>query len=155
MRKNKTYKKKLTKYTRQMRTRKTLAFLLFLAVAFAGYWGYISQFNHYALAEVNVDNQEVVVDGRTISEHVWDLMDEFDFTLDEKIRAVSVMLCESNANPYAIGDGGMSTGLWQIHRGYHKDITVEETLDVYASTRWALQKYRDSGNSWELWTCGR
>lgn len=130
----------------------TLMIIFLLGLVFGGYWEYMNWFPEYASAEINV--AKPVEDNRSISEHVWEIMDEFDLSFNEKINAVSVIQCESGWNPYAIGDGGKSLGLWQIHRGYHPDISPEECFDVYASTRWAINKYLQDG-SFEAWTCGR
>lgn len=99
-----------------------------------------------------------VSDGKemTIKEHIWHLLtEEGGLTFDEAIEAMAVVDCESKFNPYAIGDSGKSTGLWQIHSDYHKDISIKDTFDAYASTRWSINKYKECGRSWRLWTCGR
>ena len=91
---------------------------------------------------------------KSIQEHVIGIMqNEFNLSWPEIAEAISIISCESSFNPYAIGDSGKSTGLWQIHSGYHKDITTEQTFDVYASTRWAIKKYIASGRSWKIWSC--
>jgi hypothetical protein len=151
---NKTYARKLT--LRQIKIRKWLAFLLFVCISFAGFGGWMLEFPEYAVAEVNV--AKPMEDNRSIEEHIWAIMDEYNFTLEQKIKGLSVMICESNGNPYAIGDSGKSLGLWQIHRGYHPTVTPEQAFDVYASTRWSIEKALKDGKgkpSWSAWTCGR
>jgi hypothetical protein len=61
--------------------------------------------------------------------------------------------CESGLNPGAIGDGGSSRGLWQIHQGYHPTITDEQAHDPVWSTAWTIQKLE--AGAYRLWTCGR
>lgn len=59
--------------------------------------------------------------------------------------------CESGWNPGAVGDGGTSFGLVQIHLPAHPHITEAEAHDpVYALTFMADEFVR--GNEWK-WTC--
>jgi len=96
-----------------------------------------------------------IIDNRTVQEHIWDIMtNEYHLSLMEKVKAMAIVDCESKFNPWAIGDNGKSLGLWQIHTGYHKDITPSDCFDVYASTRWAIEKYQHNGN-WNIWSCAR
>ena len=67
------------------------------------------------------------------------------------IRSVlrAVMRCESRFDPWAIGDGGHSRGLWQVHRAYNPSVTDEEAFGVRSSTRWAVQRIlRGEGYKW-------
>lgn len=52
---------------------------------------------------------------------------------------------ETNCNPERIGDGGKSYGLYQIHRGYHPDITIEQAKDIEWSTQWTLNRLKYYG----------
>jgi len=106
----------------------------------------------YPVADVQVRQEQVEY---TIAEHVNMIMkDEFNLSFEEMMEANALIACESSYNPWAIGDGGHSLGLWQIHGGYH-DISEQDRFDVYFSTRWSIQKYIDSGRSWRLWSCGK
>jgi len=44
-----------------------------------------------------------------------------------------------------IGDGGKSYGVFQIHLGYHKHITVEQANDIYFATKWTLARMIHNG----------
>ena len=73
--------------------------------------------------------------------------------------AVSAMLVESGGNPRAVGDGGTSFGLFQLHKGgeldyniYNRSLTKEEAFDPELNARVALSvfkqnqdRYRDPG----------
>ena len=148
----KTYNKKDTK--RVKRIKGWLAVMFLIGSMLAGFYQWAMYWPEAAIAEVNIPKP--AEDSRTIQEHVWDIMtNEYDLTFTEKIKAMSVIDCESWWNKMAIGDSGKSLGLWQIHRGYHPDITPEECFDVYASTRWSLNKFIQDGRSFRAWTCGR
>jgi len=47
---------------------------------------------------------------------------------------------ETKFNNLAVGDNGSSYGLFQIHRGYHPEITVEQARDIEFSTNWTLNR---------------
>ena len=55
------------------------------------------------------------------------------------VVALEIVKRESNFNLNAIGDGGVSCGLWQINTSVHKDITCEEAQDMEISTAWAME----------------
>lgn len=61
--------------------------------------------------------------------------------------------CESNLNPKAVGDGGTSFGIAQIHLPAHPSISKEEALDPYFSITWAAEQFA-AGNA-RMWTCWR
>lgn len=150
----KTYRKKHTK--RQIKIRKWLGFMLLLSIAFTAYAGWMMEFPEYVSAEVNVELPQA--DTRSVEEIVWGIMDEYHFTLEQKIKGLSVMICESKGNPYAIGDSGKSLGIWQIHRGYHPTVSPETAFDIEQSTKWAIEKALKDGKgkpNWSAWTCGR
>lgn len=52
---------------------------------------------------------------------------------------------ESHLNPQAVGDGGKSYGLFQIHRGYHPDITVAQATDPFWSATWTISRLKAHG----------
>ena len=149
--KNKKYNRdRKGRFTRA--SRKIIILFLFLAVLFGGYYNWAMQSPEYVHAEIKVNRQ--TADNRTIEEHVWAIMDEYGLTLDEKIKAVSIINCESRWNPYAVGDNSKSFGLWQIHEGYHPEVGRACSFDVYCSTRWALEKYQKDG-SFKAWSCNK
>jgi len=47
---------------------------------------------------------------------------------------------ESRFNCNVVGDSGNSFGCFQIHRGYHKHITVEQARDIEFSLNWTLNR---------------
>ena len=66
--------------------------------------------------------------------------------------AVAVAKCESSLNPNAIGDGGHSRGLWQIHRPSHPYMTDEKAFNPEESTKWAMPRLKETPR---IWTCYR
>lgn len=58
---------------------------------------------------------------------------------------------ESSWNPEAVGDGGDSRGVVQIHRPSHPDITDEQALDPYWAIEWMAKEFSE-GRAWQ-WTC--
>lgn len=54
------------------------------------------------------------------------------------LKAMAIV--ESNLNTQAVGDSGFSSGLFQIHRGYHKHITVEQAEDPVFASEWTLNR---------------
>ena len=67
---------------------------------------------------------------------------------------VNLAKCESSLNKDAIGvntNGTYDSGLYQIN-SVHTDISLAEKLDVYASTRWTVNKIKESeGHIWVCW----
>ena len=77
----------------------------------------------------------------------------------DKIRAIAIKECsnrnlgeycindmlamawtESRFNCDVVGDNGNSFGCFQIHRGYHKHITIEQARDIEFSMNWTLKR---------------
>ena len=64
---------------------------------------------------------------------------------------VATLRCESHFNANAIGDGGDSYGLAQIHLPSHPNISPEQALDGYWAIDWTIQQFY-IGNA-KLWSC--
>lgn len=95
----------------------------------------------------------------SVQEHVWKLLtEEGGLSFDEAIQGMAIIQCESRWDKMAIGintDHSKDLGLWQISEKYHSDkLTREEMFDVYASTRYAIQLYKDWGD-WSAWVCSK
>ena len=91
-----------------------------------------------------------------IQKFVWCLLDKEGLTLEEKIKAVSIIECESKWNPSAFNSKTDDFGLWQI--SYQYQIKTEKTtiacaMDIECSTKFAISLYREWGNSFKAWTC--
>lgn len=65
----------------------------------------------------------------------------------------SVIRCESNYNPNAVGDHGYSYGLVQIHLPSHLDITKAQAFDPDFAINYLASQIKQ-GNG-KLWTCYR
>lgn len=66
---------------------------------------------------------------------------------------VQTLRCESHFKENAIGDGGNSYGLAQIHLPSHPNITVEQAMDGYWAIDWTINQFY-IGNA-KKWTCWR
>lgn len=53
---------------------------------------------------------------------------------------VGMAFVESSFNCNAVGDSGKAHGCFQIHRGYHKSVTVEQARDLNFSIPWTLNR---------------
>lgn len=58
--------------------------------------------------------------------------------------------CESSLREKAIGDGGNSMGIFQIHLPSHPSVTKEEAFDPYFASEWSAKKFKKNPN---IWTC--
>jgi len=75
---------------------------------------------------------------------------------EAKIRPTEVLgtiQCESNWNPQALGDGGHSRGLSQIHQPSHPDIAPEQAYDPRFAIDYMVSEMKD-GRA-RQWTCWR
>jgi hypothetical protein len=94
---------------------------------------------------------------KSIQEQVWQMLEGYGLSFEERVRAVSIIQCESGWNQYAINkntDGSFDTGLWQINNKIHgKSITRGETFDVEISTKYAMELYKKHG--WKVWICNK
>jgi hypothetical protein len=63
----------------------------------------------------------------------------------------AVIKCESSFNTNAIGDGGTSFGLAQIHLPAHPHVTREQAFDPDFAISF-MAKEMSIGNSWK-WSC--
>lgn len=66
---------------------------------------------------------------------------------------IRVARCESGFLSNAVGDHGMSYGLYQIHLPAHPTITKAQALDPIWSMEWAAKQFA-KGNA-RIWTCFR
>lgn len=65
----------------------------------------------------------------------------------------TVIKCESNFNPNAVGDSGYSRGLVQIHSRYWPEITDEMAFDPEFAITFLAEKLSEGKG--RLWTCYR
>ena len=67
----------------------------------------------------------------------------------ELTTAVAAAIGESGGNTNAVGDGGASHGLWQIHLPSHPEYTAEQMHDAVANANAAYKIYVAAGRSFE------
>jgi hypothetical protein len=65
----------------------------------------------------------------------------------------TVVECESQFNRFALGDGGKSRGLVQIHKGYHPQVTDAMAYDPEYALEFLAKKLAQGKG--HLWTCYR
>jgi len=58
---------------------------------------------------------------------------------------VAMAWVESRFNCNVVGDGGKSFGCFQIHLGYHKEITKEQARDLDFSLEWTINRLKSKG----------
>lgn len=82
------------------------------------------------------------------------LLDEYS-TLYGVSREIMMrtLYCESRLKFDAVGDGGHSFGIAQIHLPSHPEITKADALDPDFAIRFMAQEF-EKGNAWK-WTCWR
>lgn len=118
------------------------------------------------LKHFNVDLSKDPGDKENLSveEHVWYVLsDEYNFTFQERIQAMSILYCESlrEGEPgYAIGvnaNGSLDLGVWQVNEPSHggkEGYSRACMFDIYCQTRFVVEQiYVPQGRSWKAWTC--
>lgn len=66
---------------------------------------------------------------------------------------IGTIACESSFNKDAVGDGGHSYGLAQVHRPSHPQYSVETLTDPKWAIDFMVREF-DAGHE-NLWTCWR
>jgi hypothetical protein len=65
---------------------------------------------------------------------------------DECTRILwGMAMTESRMNANALGDGSLSLGFFQIHKGYHPDVTDSCRKSLECSAQWTLKRMRAYG----------
>jgi len=68
-------------------------------------------------------------------------------------KVIKTIECESSFNPNALGDGGKSRGIAQIHSRWHPNVTDAQAYDPVWSALWTVKRF-SQGYARE-WTCYR
>jgi len=68
-------------------------------------------------------------------------------------RMTQTIFCESSFNPNAIGDGGKSFGLSQIHLPSHPSVSKEEATNPQFAVEFMAQAF--SKGQEKMWSCWR
>ena len=108
----------------------------------------------YAEEKIEESSQEeVILEVAWTEERIKQKIDEVaeQYNVNPQVMH-KVIKCESSYNPNALGDGGKSRGLVQIHSDYH-DVSDEDAYNPqYAIEFLARMLSQGKGN---LWTCYR
>jgi len=117
----------------------------------------IKLLNDIEPAHANIQITKVPENPKTIQEDVWDILDGYGLTFQEKIKAVGIITCESNWNPFAIGvnkNGSKDLGLWQTNEVYQK-ITRGCAFDYVCQTKYVMENIYLVQKNWSAWMCSR
>lgn len=74
------------------------------------------------------------------------------YDVDEKVM-LALAKCESQMGKMMVGDHGQSYGLFQIHLGYHPEITKEQAMDFEWSAEWTAKQIK--AGRINLWSCAK
>ena len=129
--------------------RRTLFLLLIFAVAFV-----VTPIPHEpATVQDQVIEEVKIKQDSTIKKTVSELIAEAAIRHGiNHERFLATARCESGLRPGAIGDGGHSFGLFQIHLPSHPSVTRDQALDPEWAVEWAAQKFKIDPS---IWTCYR
>jgi len=108
---------------------------------------YLTPVHAQAPVSLKIDVREVL----SVEDEIRYLADINNFPYPDYL--VRLAKCESSLNPKAIGDSGKSRGLFQIHKGYHPEITDEQAFDIAFATEWTMQKIM--AGQQHLWSCDK
>ena len=75
----------------------------------------------------------------------------FRYEIDAQ-EFLAVAKCESSFREKAVGDGGNSMGIFQIHLPSHPNVTEAEAFDPHFSSEWSAEKFKKNPR---IWTCYR
>lgn len=163
----KTYKGKLTKRQKEKEKQKfALAFLIALITVFGSYLMTEASrttevhIGHTKGTHPNIE-QERIAEQRDVSE----THSETQLPVKERLRIEAREECnkrdlgeycvddlmgmvwtESRFNPDTVGDNGSSHGLFQIHLGYHPNITKKQARKIGFSVEWTLNRMVEKYN---------
>lgn len=87
------------------------------------------------IAEVAKESVEVMI--RRIAKEECDKQKLGDYCVDD---LVAIGYTESRFDCNVIGDGGKSFGCFQIHRGWHPDVSVAQAKDLKFAINWTLNR---------------
>jgi hypothetical protein len=79
------------------------------------------------------------------------IADEMNFKWPDYLTRLAN--CESSMNPRALGDSGKSRGLFQIHKGYHPEVTDEMAFDIEFATKWTIDMINKGEQ--HQWSCNK
>lgn len=151
-RKNKKYAKHLTKHRMQKRKEILIILCVMVAAALIG---------HQSLKQpYSVEIQPKIALTHRLPESV----DKKVLSVPDQIRVIAqkqgfqwpdylvkLAYCESRFDPLAIGDSGKSRGLFQIHKGFHPEVSNEQAFNIRYATEWTI-KMINSGKQ-KQWSC--
>ena len=106
-----------------------------------------------ALAEAPVVAKIAPTTCLTIQECVMYYGDKYNLSKEKKELMKKVIWCESSNNRYAVGDGGKSFGLSQIHSPSHPHVTKAQAFDIDYAIDFMAREF--SKNNQGIWSCTR
>jgi hypothetical protein len=184
MRKNLTYKKRLTKYQEKRKHREIAIFLIiFFSLSLGNMlverFSRENGINIHLLAQNTTtgqldaknnitSNQPEITNTKTIDDLEIIVLNSINPENQKTVYLASFQACKKHSiedlencardlmamaatetgnsfNFKAVGDGGKSKGIFQIHQGYHKHIINEQAFDPYFAADWALTRMINYG----------
>lgn len=108
----------------------------------------------FPVAAAQAPTQEIKVwNENTITALVYTKADEVGLSATKAKEMVATIKCESTFKPGAVGDGGHSRGLSQIHEPSWPEITDEQAFDPEFAVSFMAEQFK-KGNE-RAWTCHR
>ena len=163
---NSTYKGRSTKRVKKMR----FAFYLTVFIIFLiGLNLYQKEYLNAATGQLNALNTNLnteIQKNQDLNNRLNEMIEYEELSVEEKIRKIAkennfrwtdylvrLAYCESRFDPKALGDSGKSRGLFQIHSGYHPDVSDEQAYNIRFATEFAIKAINEGHQEW--WTCDK
>lgn len=151
----KTYRGRLTKYRQREMNKIKASFIVVLlasGILSAIFYEPIAKFCLVAFKPelpepkiewLKTDNYEAEVIIRLAARQACDRKGLGDSCVED---LVGIAWAESRSfNLKAVGDSGLAHGVFQIHLGYHPEITIEQAEDPYWAADWTLSRMMANG----------
>jgi hypothetical protein len=105
---------------------------------------------------INITRQTVViahkiVEDKSVEQEILAISKEHNFKWESYLLRLAY--CESQYNNFALGDGGKSRGLFQIHSGFHPEVSDDCAFDVRCATEWTISVINAGGQG--IWSCDK
>lgn len=103
---------------------------------------------------ITYEAEEYQKGGLNAPRNVENLIDEYSLKYEVSASVMrNVIMCESSFNPNAVGDGGNSFGLVQIHLPSWPSVSREQALDPEFAVEFLAKNL--AIHNGKIWTCYR
>lgn len=111
----------------------------------------IMEVNYKKKEEPKFEFIELTTNKPSVEVQIREIAKEHNFQWPDYL--IRLAMCESSLNPQAVGDDGKSRGLFQIHSGYHPEVSDAEAKNIKFATEWTMAKINQGKQ--HLWVCDR